>query len=550
TIPDPSHAFSSYGTWTVSLTVTDGAGASHTATSSVTLAPPPEGGLPVSFRAAAASNLNSRVPSVAIPSSVAAGDVLLLFATIGLDSLTVTDPPGWSRLDAQTNAGATLQTLAWTRTATSNDAGALVRVTLSGTAKTALQVVAYRDASAVTASSVATFNTSSAARATPIVPVAVDGSMLVSYWADKSSASNGWTLPGAVTLRSQTIGTPAGLISAAVGDTAQVTAGSAGGYAATSTATPVNKTATWSIVVAPAQEPGEPQPPVAVIAPPACSAQTCHFDGVGSTTSAGSITSYIWAFGDGSTSSEPNPSHTYAAAGQYTVSLTVMNSAGLGATATQQLTVSDPPSAGTIAFRAAAATNSNSASPSVMVPASVQSGDTLVLFVTSGLDLAVTAPSGWTLLGTRLDAPDLRTSVLTRSATNASAGSSVQVGLSAVAKTDMSLLAYSGAGPTVSVVSAAETGSSATHASPAISVSTPGSWVVSYWADKSASNTGWTLPTGTTRRAGTASTGSGRIVTVTSDNGPIPTSTWPGLTATSNVVSGKAVSWTVVLNPA
>ena len=45
-------------------------------------------------------------------------------------------------------------------------------------------------------------------------------------------------------------------------------------------------------------------------------------------TSTGSITSYAWIFGDGTTSGLQNPTHSYAAAGSYNVSLTVSGSAG------------------------------------------------------------------------------------------------------------------------------------------------------------------------------------------------------------------------------
>ncbi len=41
-----------------------------------------------------------------------------------------------------------------------------------------------------------------------------------------------------------------------------------------------------------------------------------------------SITSWKWDFGDGSTSTDQNPTHTYAAPGRYTVTLTVTDSAG------------------------------------------------------------------------------------------------------------------------------------------------------------------------------------------------------------------------------
>jgi len=48
--------------------------------------------------------------------------------------------------------------------------------------------------------------------------------------------------------------------------------------------------------------------------------------------STGGPSSWLWDFGDGSTSSEQNPSHTYAAAGTYEVSLTVSNSGGSDST--------------------------------------------------------------------------------------------------------------------------------------------------------------------------------------------------------------------------
>lgn len=44
--------------------------------------------------------------------------------------------------------------------------------------------------------------------------------------------------------------------------------------------------------------------------------------------SANSPTSWVWSFGDGGTSAEQNPSHTYTADGSYTVTLTATNAAG------------------------------------------------------------------------------------------------------------------------------------------------------------------------------------------------------------------------------
>ncbi len=44
--------------------------------------------------------------------------------------------------------------------------------------------------------------------------------------------------------------------------------------------------------------------------------------------STGTVTSWLWDFGDGTTSTAKNPTHTYSADGYYTVSLTVSNTAG------------------------------------------------------------------------------------------------------------------------------------------------------------------------------------------------------------------------------
>lgn len=59
-----------------------------------------------------------------------------------------------------------------------------------------------------------------------------------------------------------------------------------------------------------------------------------------STTPAGSITSWAWNFGDGETSTEQSPSHTYAAVGTYTVELTVTGTEGTDSeTKTDYITV-------------------------------------------------------------------------------------------------------------------------------------------------------------------------------------------------------------------
>src|SRR5207302_6433916 len=68
------------------------------------------------------------------------------------------------------------------------------------------------------------------------------------------------------------------------------------------------------------------QPPVAAFTS-SCSALTCAFTSTSSDPD-GTISAYSWDFGDGSTSTAQNPSHTYAAAATYTVRLTVTDNGG------------------------------------------------------------------------------------------------------------------------------------------------------------------------------------------------------------------------------
>jgi len=63
------------------------------------------------------------------------------------------------------------------------------------------------------------------------------------------------------------------------------------------------------------------------------------FDASNSTDPDGTIVSYAWDFGDGSTATGPTPSHTYAAPGTYNVALTVTDNQGAANTTTHQVTV-------------------------------------------------------------------------------------------------------------------------------------------------------------------------------------------------------------------
>jgi PKD repeat protein len=70
------------------------------------------------------------------------------------------------------------------------------------------------------------------------------------------------------------------------------------------------------------------------------------FDGSGSTTPSGTITSWAWSFGDGAAGTGPQVTHVYPTPGTYTASLTVTDSGGASSTATGSIVVNPlPPTA-------------------------------------------------------------------------------------------------------------------------------------------------------------------------------------------------------------
>ncbi len=60
-------------------------------------------------------------------------------------------------------------------------------------------------------------------------------------------------------------------------------------------------------------------------------------------TSTGNPTAWSWNFGDGSTSSEENPSHTYESAGSFAVELTVTGSGGQTSSTSETISVTNAP---------------------------------------------------------------------------------------------------------------------------------------------------------------------------------------------------------------
>lgn len=89
--------------------------------------------------------------------------------------------------------------------------------------------------------------------------------------------------------------------------------------------------------------------PTAAFTPPSCTVgQPCQFNDA-SSDGDGNIVGWLWDFGDGGTSDQKDPTHAYAAAGNYSVKLTVRDDDGATGDVTHTVTVNPPANAPPVA---------------------------------------------------------------------------------------------------------------------------------------------------------------------------------------------------------
>ena len=280
--------------------------------------------------------------------------------------------------------------------------------------------------------------------------------------------------------------------------------------------------AAWRAVIG-ANSPPSNAPPVARTSVN-CTALTCSFDGSTSVDPDGTITAYAWTFGDGNTSTDATTTNTYAAGGAYPVTLTVTDNDG--ATSVWTGSVNPSVSGTSVNFVGVADFNGSSANPSVTVPAGVSPGDTELIFVsvnTAGITTSLpTGLTGWTQL-TKLTNSNLETTVFGRTAVAGDAGRTVSVRLTKAERLDMQLVDYTGVATGSVPFTTARDNTTSTHVAPAISVTPSGSWVLTYWSDRSSGTTKWTLPAAVSARKVAVGTGNARVSGVIADSGaPTP----------------------------
>jgi PKD repeat protein len=317
--PTPDHVYAKAGSYLVTLTVTDNQGATDDQQSTQVVVGAPAAST-VSYVGGAATQGNVSTPNVTTPTTVSAGDRLLMVLTVNANNRVLSDPTGvtgWTVLDTTTSG--TMQTRVYSKIATAADANKKVTVPLDAAAKYTMTVADYsgvRPGVLVYADLAETVTQTG--HTTPAVN-APAGAWVVSYWADKSAATTGITVPGSVTGRQALCGANSGHVCSALADSnGPVPTGQYAGQTGTAD-TASNNATMWSIVLR-TVEPN--QAPTAAFTT-SCDGSNCDFDGTGSSDPDGTIISYAWDFGDGATAIGPAPSHDFLTTGTRNVTLTV-----------------------------------------------------------------------------------------------------------------------------------------------------------------------------------------------------------------------------------
>ena len=275
---DPDHTYAKGGKRSVTLSVTDAEGAVGKVTKEIDPWDPNASG-DITFVDSASTTGNRTSHSVTVPTTVRAGDRLVLFLVTNTTTSTIDDDiPGWTLLESREGNG--IRGRAWTRSATPADAGREVSVPGSDYAKSVMSVAAYRSTgpAEVSASAVGGTDSSGTQHTTPVTTADKDGSWLVNLWSEKSTGSPAWDLPDGVTERDRAEAFGTGKVGAVLADSAApVPAGDLPGLTAT-TNPGVTRTVLFSVVIDPGVDATRTnEPPVAEFTT-GCAGLTCEFD--------------------------------------------------------------------------------------------------------------------------------------------------------------------------------------------------------------------------------------------------------------------------------
>ena len=209
-----------------------------------------------------------------------------------------------------------------------------------------------------------------------------------------------------------------------------------------------------------------------------------------------------------------------------------------------------PPSLPVTAVAAASA-NGNHTLHRVQIPSTVRGGDTLLLFLTANQNpVSPSTPAGWTVVRTAATS-DISSRLWSRTATSADAGTTLTITTPVTTKSDLKVVAFRGAAtPAIDVhAGAVDPVSRLSYPAPSVTPTRAGDLLVVYWADKSSTNTGQTIPATLKKVEPTTSgTGGGHITASVATGGAGAAGTRAGpFVATGTHAASRAVGYTVAL---
>ena len=342
-----SHSYAAAGTYTVTLTVTDNGGATNSTTRSVTVTAPvtPTSLANDSFTRSVTGGFGTAdsggtwsITGGAANATVTGGKGVLKLTKGGAGvngslsgvSSTSTDASVVFRLDKVADGGGAFVSLAGRQVSAGNDYRAKVKVASNGAMT--LYITRTVGGAETTLKTVALAGTYTVGTEYTI-RVQVDGANATTVnakaWRTATAEPTSW----------QTTTSDTTAVLQAAGTVGVMTY-----LSASSTNFPVS-VAFDSLTAVPVGAPTTP--PVANVAPVAAFTQSAadlvlSVDGSTSSDSDGTLASYAWDFGDGGTATGATATHTYAAAGSYTVRLTVTDNVGATGTVTSVATVTAP----------------------------------------------------------------------------------------------------------------------------------------------------------------------------------------------------------------
>lgn len=236
-----THTYAAAGTYSVTVTVTDATGLTATRSISVVVNEPVQ---EVTHVGSSATSAQTAAATVAVPSDVRAGDLLLLSGTFASGSATPSVPSGWSVAGSRTSNG--LTAYVWSRTATAADAGTTIPVTLRSTVSTTLTLSAYRGVNSTQPIAQISGATAWWAGVTSPRLTATGGGVLVEIFGSSSYGSADWSAPTGTTARAEAAGTTGTTRSAALVVDSSTVAGPVGGHTAGVSGL-LNSSVAWSI---------------------------------------------------------------------------------------------------------------------------------------------------------------------------------------------------------------------------------------------------------------------------------------------------------------